>query len=299
MAKKGRIRLFVQCCYAAITNGYFYGFKEGTIYKGATKNICLPGLNCYSCPGALGSCPIGSLQAVLGSPSFKVACYVFGFLLLFGSIFGRFVCGWLCPFGLIQDLVYKIPIFKKYKRKNLPGHKYLKYLKYVFLIVFVLLLPSIITDITGTGKPWYCEYICPSGTISGGLPLIIANKGLRSAIGFRFAWKVLLLLVILISNLIIYRPFCKYLCPLGATYSCFNKFSLYRYVIDEEKCTKCGQCQKACKMDIKVWEKPNDFECIRCGDCKRACPNGAISCMSIRKQIVNHKEKENELDNKR
>ena len=100
-AIKNRMRLWVQIVFTAVTNGYLLGFLTGRIYTGPTKAACVPGLNCYSCPGALGSCPIGSLQAVLGSRDYKFSFYVVGFLLFFGSIFGRFVCGWLCPFGLV------------------------------------------------------------------------------------------------------------------------------------------------------------------------------------------------------
>ncbi|MDO4487737.1 MAG: 4Fe-4S binding protein [Eubacteriales bacterium] len=280
------MRLFVQACWTALTNGYVYGFTQGKIYTGQAKNICVPGLNCYSCPGAFGSCPIGSLQAVLDSPGFKMSCYVFGFLMLFGSLFGRFICGWLCPFGLVQDLVYKIPLFKKLKRKNLPGHKWLIYLKYIVLVLFVFVLPSVVTDSTGTGSPWFCEYICPSGMLFGGIPLTALNEGLRSAIGMRFIWKLFILIAVLGCDLIVYRPFCKYLCPLGAIYGLFNPFSLYRFEVDKNACIKCGKCQKACKMDIKVWEKPNSTECIRCGDCKHACPTGAIKNLSLKKKSL-------------
>lgn len=267
-------RHIIQALWIALTNGYVYGYIEGRIYTGKSKNICVPGLNCYSCPGALGACPIGSLQAVLGSAQFKVSCYVVGFMMVVGSIFGRLVCGFLCPFGFVQDMLYKIPLFKK--RKNFKGHKYLVRLKYVILVLFVIILPLMVVDIAGTGAPWFCEYICPSGTLMGGVPLTLANAALKSAIGFRFAWKVTLLIIILIVSIKWYRPFCKYLCPLGAIYSVFNGFSLYRYRIDEDKCVKCGMCQEACKMDIKTYETPNHPECIRCGDCKRACPKGAI-----------------------
>ena len=78
MAKKQKnIRLWFQAAWFAVTNGYAKGFLEGKIYKGQIKYVCVPGLNCYSCPGALGSCPIGSLQAVLDSGKFRVSCYVF------------------------------------------------------------------------------------------------------------------------------------------------------------------------------------------------------------------------------
>lgn len=275
---KNHVRLIVQACWTALTNGYVYGYLEGRIYRGQAKNICVPGLNCYSCPGAFGACPIGSLQAVLDSSAFQVSCYVLGFLMMFGSFFGRFICGWLCPFGFVQDLVHKIPLFRKLKRKNLPGHRYLIYLKYVILIVFVILLPSVMKDAGGSGSPWFCEYICPSGTLMGGLPLVAANSELRSAIGGRFVWKVGLLVLFLVCDIIVYRPFCKYVCPLGAIYGLFNPIALYRFEIDKEACIKCGMCQRTCKMDIKVYEEPNSRECIRCGECRKACPTGAIRC---------------------
>lgn len=269
------MRLWVQIVFTAVTNGYLLGFLRGRIYTGPTKAACVPGLNCYSCPGALGSCPIGSLQAVLGSRDYKFSFYVVGFLLFFGSLFGRFVCGWLCPFGLVQDLLYKIPLFKK--RKNLPGHKVLIWAKYVILVLFVILLPLLVVDFTGQGDPWFCKYICPSGTLAAGIPLVLLNENLKLAVGNLFFWKAAILIVLIILALWVYRPFCKYLCPLGAIYSFFNPVALYRYQIDESACTKCGKCKKACKMDIKVWEKPNSLECIRCGDCVRACPTQAIS----------------------
>lgn len=271
---KNQTRLWVQILFTAVTNGYFYGFVTGRIYTGRSKTVCVPGLNCYSCPGALGSCPIGSLQAVLADRNYKFSFYVVGFLILFGSVFGRFVCGWLCPFGLVQDLLYKIPFFRK--QKNLPGHKVLIWLKYVILAVFVILLPLFVQDVIGQGSPWFCKYVCPSGTLTAGLPLLAANEPLRQAAGFLFQWKLWVLIILLILSIIVYRPFCKYICPLGAIYSVFNPIALYRYQVDTNRCTKCGKCKSVCKMDIPVWEKPNSPECIRCGDCIRSCPEKAI-----------------------
>ncbi|WP_251391668.1 4Fe-4S binding protein [Mediterraneibacter agrestimuris] len=271
---KNHIRLCVQIVFTAITNGYFYGFATGRIYTGRSKTVCVPGLNCYSCPGALGSCPIGSLQAVLANRNYKFSFYVVGFLILFGSIFGRFICGWLCPFGLIQDLLYKIPFFRKHK--NLPGHKALIWLKYIILAVFVIILPLFVLDIIGQGSPWFCKYICPSGTLTAGLPLLAANEPLRQATGFLFQWKLLILIVLILLSVAFYRPFCKYICPLGAVYSVFNPIALYRYQIDTKRCIDCGKCKSACKMDIDVCKNPNSPECIRCGDCIRSCPVNAI-----------------------
>lgn len=271
---KNNTRLCIQFLFTCLSNGYLAGFAGGKIFKGKTKAFCLPGLNCYSCPGALGSCPIGSFQAVLSEKNYKFSFYVAGILIFFGAVFGRFICGFLCPFGLVQDLLYKLPFFKKHKK--LPGDKYLKWLKYVILLGFVIILPLTVLDIVGQGQPWFCKYICPSGTLFGGIPLIASNPALRGALGWLFTWKTAILVVLLLMSVIVYRPFCRYLCPLGAVYSLFNPIAFYRYKIDEEKCTKCGLCRQKCKMDIKVYEKPNSLECIRCGECIKTCPHSAI-----------------------
>ena len=156
MDKKKKIstdmkRNIFQLIWGVITNSFVFGFTQGKIYTGKLKNICLPGLNCYSCPGAVGSCPIGSLQAVIGSRNFKFSFYVVGFLVFIGAVFGRFVCGWLCPFGLLQDLLHKIPFPKKIK--TFKGDKLLRKIKYVILAVFVIILPMCVADITGLGDP--------------------------------------------------------------------------------------------------------------------------------------------------
>ncbi|MFD1405245.1 4Fe-4S binding protein [Robinsoniella peoriensis] len=272
---RNHIRLVVQIAFTAVSNGYVNGFLGGTIFKGSTKNLCVPGLNCYSCPGALGSCPIGSLQAVLGSRKYQFSFYVIGFLMAFGAFFGRFICGWLCPFGLVQDLLHKIPF--PVKIRKVPGDKFLKYLKYIILVVFVIILPMFAVNILGNGDPWFCKWICPSGTLFGGIPLVSANPPLQEAIGFLFNWKMGILILIIVLSIVIYRPFCRYLCPLGAIYGCFNKVSIYRYKVDDKKCINCKKCQKVCEMNIPVYETPNSPECIRCGKCKKSCPTGAIS----------------------
>ena len=272
--KNNKFRTITQAISFAFTNGYVNGWVHGKIYTGFHKKVCLPGLNCYSCPGAVSACPIGALQAVLGSPGYKFSLYVLGFIGMFGMLLGRFVCGWLCPFGFIQDLLHKIPLFKK--RKNLPGHKKLIYLKYVVLAVMVIILPMAIRNNAGMGAPWFCEYICPSGTLLGGIPLAIANATVRSEIRWRFFLKIGILLAVILAAIKSYRPFCKYLCPLGALYSLANPVSLYRLSVDKDKCIQCGACNKVCGMDVKIYENPNSLECIRCGKCKAVCPKGAI-----------------------
>lgn len=274
MGKISKVRLLIQAAFTALSNGYVKGFAHGKIYQGDLKYVCVPGMNCYSCPGALGSCPIGALQSTLSSREYKISLYVFGLISLFGVIFGRFICGFLCPFGLIQDLLFKISFVKKVRK--LKGEKFLRGIRFLILAVFVIILPMFIIDITGLGKPWFCKYICPVGTLEGGIPLVLMNESLRSAIGFLFKWKVAILIAVLLFSIIIYRPFCRYICPLGAIYGIFNKISFVRYRVDKSKCTNCGLCQKKCELNIKVYENPNSMDCIRCGKCMESCPVKAI-----------------------
>lgn len=269
------MRHYIQALWALLTNSYFVGFAQGKIYKGNLKKLCVPGMNCYSCPGALGSCPIGSLQAVIGSYHFKFAFYIAGFLMFIGAIIGRFVCGWLCPFGLLQDLLHKIPFFRKIK--TFRGDKLLRKLKYVILLVFVILMPLFLVDLMGQGAPYFCKLICPVGTLEGGIPLVILNKALQGTIGWLYTWKVVILAVTVFMSIIIYRPFCKYICPLGAIYAVFNPISVFRCRVDQNKCTHCGACSKKCDMGCDPTANSNSLECIRCGKCKTVCPTGAIS----------------------
>lgn len=286
--KKLHIRPLIQGIFALVSNGWVQGFFTGTIFKGKTKSVCLPGLNCYSCPSSFGACPIGALQATLTAAEYKLALYVSGFLMLVGAALGRFVCGFLCPFGWIQELLHKIPFPQKLKK--LPGEKILRRLKYLILALFVILLPLFFVDITGIGKPWFCAYICPAGTLEAGIPLVLANPALRQTVGFLYAWKVAILAGILFLSLLLWRPFCRYLCPLGAIYGCLNPIALVRFKIDKEKCTDCGACAQACPMSLPVHRKPNGMECVRCGKCQNACPADAIQTIYPFK-----KEKKNEI----
>lgn len=273
--QKQTIRHFIQVIWAFVTNSYLIGFVQGKIYRGKLKNICVPGMNCYSCPGALGACPIGAMQAIIGSWNFKIAFYVAGFLMFVGSIAGRFVCGWLCPFGLVQDLLHKIPFPKKIKTFRVD--KLLRKLKYVILIVFVILMPMFVVDLLGQGAPYFCKLICPVGTLEGGIPLVLLNKTLHTALGWLYTWKIVILIVTIMLSILIYRPFCKYICPLGAIYSVFAPISVFRYRVDEEKCVGCGICEQICDMGCKPLQNANSLECIRCGKCKQECPTKAIT----------------------
>lgn len=266
-------RRLMQLYFALLFNANVKGFISGQIYDNpkGSKFMCAPGINCYSCPGAIGACPLGSLQGSFdnGAPSIF---YVGGILLLYAILFGRMICGWLCPFGLIQDLLYKI---KSPKMKKSPVTRILSFLKYAIFVFFVLVVP-ITYAIRNVPTPAFCKYICPAGTIEGGLVLLSnkLNDSFFAMLGPLFTWKFLLMVSIVVSTVFIYRVFCRFICPLGGLYGLFNKISIFGVKVDEEKCTHCNLCIAQCKVDIK---HVGDQECISCGECIDVCPTKAIS----------------------
>lgn len=259
-------RKLIQLYAALLFNANLKGFATGRIYQGDTKSACLPGLNCYSCPGAVGACPLGSLQNSLYAGGKSMFYYVFGIIVLFGFLLGRWICGFLCPFGLIQELLHKIPT-PKIKKGRIT--RVLSYFKYVVLAVFVFVVPLLYAS------PSFCKYICPSGTLEGAVGLLSnpVNEGMFSMLGSLFTWKFLLLLFFVPGCVFMYRFFCRFFCPLGALYSLFNKISLVGVKVDQPKCTDCGLCVSKCHMDIR---KVGDQECISCGECMSVCPTKAI-----------------------
>ena len=274
--KRHRIlRKVVQTATGVLQNGNLSGFVSGKIYTGPLKKFCVPGMNCYSCPGALGACPIGSLQAFVSARRPKVPFYVLGYLSLIGILIGRFICGWLCIFGLVQELLYKIPI----KKITVPQKvdNVLRKLKYIFLFGFVILLPLLLRNELKVSYPYFCKWVCPVGMLEGGIPLLALNEGMREVAHFLYVWKFAILILIVLLSIVIHRPFCKYICPLGAFYGLFNRFSFLKLQCNPETCTSCGACAKMCKMQVDPSKTPNSAECIRCGECVKVCPAKSLS----------------------
>ena len=263
-------RKIMQLYFAVLFNANLKGFVSGTIFQGSSKQFCTPGLNCYSCPGATGACPLGALQGAF-SAGRSTLYYVVGTLALYGLMFGRMICGWFCPFGLIQELLYKI---KTPKLTKSPLTWVLSFGKYVVLIFFVLIVP-ILYALRNIPLPAFCKYICPAGTLEGSIALLsnAVNESYFAMLGPLFTWKFLLLVSLLTASVFIFRVFCRFLCPLGAIYGLFNKFSFFGVTVEDRKCIGCGMCVNHCKMDIR---QVADHDCISCGECIDVCPTQAI-----------------------
>lgn len=280
-----RARRWIQAAGVILANPWFAYLGTRTIYQGDLKGMCFPGLNCYACPFALFSCPIGSLQHGIGlagpreatgrgvmewawtgwSSGLAVILYVVGLIGITGVLTGRLVCGWLCPFGFLQDLLYKIP------GPKLKMPAWMRYGKYLSLAVLVVILPFLM------GEKAFCK-LCPAGTLEGLLPLkLIPTKLPLPPTGW-FIWvKIAILVAFLIWMVVTSRPFCRAVCPLGASYGLLNKVSVYKIHVDKDKCTSCGKCRSVCPVDINIFDDPNSPECIRCLECKKVCPESAIT----------------------
>jgi len=265
-------RRLIQLYAALLYNAHAKGFITGNIYTGKTKAMCLPGFNCYSCPCAVGACPLGALQNALAASGSRTPAYVLGILMLFGLTLGRTICGFLCPVGLMQELLYKIPT-PKVKKGRLT--RALSWLKYVILAVFVVIIP-LWYALQKYPVPAFCKYICPVGTFEGAVGLLAnpVNADKFSMLGILFTRKFVILIAIAVACVFIYRAFCRFLCPLGAIYGLFAKVALIGVKVDMPSCTDCGRCVGHCKMDVK---HVGDHECIHCGECIDVCPTKAIS----------------------
>ena len=265
-------RRLVQLYAALLSNAHLRGFVDGEIYTGPAKAACVPGLNCYSCPAAVGACPLGALQNAVASSASRPAFYIVGILLLFGLALGRVICGWLCPFGLIQELLHKIPV-PKVKKNSVT--RVLSGLKYVILAVFVVAVPGWYA-LQKLPVPAFCKYICPAGTLEGAVGLLSnpVNADKFAMLGLLFTRKFVILVLTLAACAFIYRAFCRFICPLGAIYSLFARIALLGVRIDEATCTGCGACVRGCPMDVR---HPGDRECIQCGACIDLCPEKAIA----------------------
>jgi len=252
-----------QIISAIIQDSHISAIWTGFIYQGPLKRGCVPILNCWGCPVTWFSCPIGGLQHFLNLHLFPF--YIAGFFGAIGVVIGRMACGWVCPFGMLQDYLYKLKTIKL----KLPY--WFTYIKYGVLVGVAGIVAWI------TLEPWFCK-MCPAGILEAGIPIVSADiKGdIRALVGWLFYLKVAILIVVALFAVAIKRFFCRSFCPVGAIYSVFNQFSLLKIKIDKDKCIECESCQMACPMHVPIYKSPRHIDCIRCLACSKICPTNAI-----------------------
>lgn len=256
-----RFRMWIQLASTMLSNGYVATCVTRTVNTNPLKGVCVPYLNCYACPSALFSCPIGTLQHFMANRS--VPYLLISSLSIIGLTIGRMPCGWACPFGFFQDLMFKI------RSSKIKFPAFLRPMKYMFLVVFALLLPYF------TGDNWF-SMICPMGTLSAGIPWVAWNPinpatgqpALPDGPGTQYVISLCILVFFLILFVVTRRPFCKGVCPLGAILAMFNRVSLVRLEV-AKSCDGCNVCNSTCPMDLDVPLEIHSAECIRCFECTR------------------------------
>lgn len=227
--------------------------KSNNLVELTTKSVCVPGLNCYSCPTAGGACPMGSIQHFIALK--QVPWFAAGSMLAISAVIGRMPCGILCPFGWLQDLLYKIRSFKL----ELPAWTH--HLKFGFLVIVAGVIVFL------TGQTWFCK-LCPAGIFGAGIPQILLNPQLLRLLGWLFVAKLAILAVTLSLSVFTKRPFCR-ICALGAVFSLGNHVSFLKLRVDKANCNQCDMCYRVCPMGIRPYLNPQSTACIRCLECTR------------------------------
>lgn len=276
-----RLRKFTQLFGYTISHCYLQSVLiTKQIYQGPLKATCVPFLTCYSCPLAVFACPIGSFEHYM--TIHQIPFLDFAHVAIVALVIGRMACGWLCPFGLIQDLLYKIKSIKI----KIP-HSY-NYIKYFSLFGLVLLIPYV------TGVTWFSR-LCPYGMLEAGIPWALWNPIDpstnqptidTSVYGITYIIKLAILAGFLILFVISKRPFCRIACPLGVIFALFNRVSLLRMEVqNHHTCSPdCNMCRDLCPMEIRVSEDPNSGECIRCLKCTK-CKKVKVGIGNLREPI--------------
>ncbi len=251
-----KLRLKIQVISLAILNLGLFQWQT----------ICFPVLNCHSCPTALFSCPIGILGQFAGLG--LVPLSVVAVLAITGLTIGRFMCGWICPFGFFQDLLYKVP----YVRFNIP--EWTRFIKYGIFLILVIAVPIILSP----SFPLYFCRLCPVATIQSAVPWALIN-GTTDAL--TLSVRLVILFVIVVACMGHQRFFCKVICPLGAVLSLANRFALV-FPERNTECTGCGVCSRVCPMEtgngaasFGVYDEAPE-ECISCLECRKKCPTDSI-----------------------
>ncbi len=254
-------RKFIQLIFFIFQNPFIHNFIAGRPYAGPLKTVCVPGLHCYSCPAMAFSCPLGTIQYVIKYAS-AIPYLAIGTLMSVAAIFGSASCAYFCPFGLIQELFYGISPWKK----KIRIRKGVRHLKWGFLLIFVLLMPLL--DLA----QGFCAYICPSGMLTAGIPILSANSEYFSSMDITFYWKLFFLIAVILYAMYERRAFCRYICPLGLMLGLANRFSFYKIKIEKNRCKECDLCVPFCPMGLEPRKEINTLDCIKCGDCVDACP---------------------------
>ena len=195
--------------------------------KYINSEFCVPGLNCRYCPASVAGCPLNFMQRLFAEGMENLPIRMLCWLLLLALAFGRLICGWLCPFGLAQDLLDKIPAPKIQKNE---WTRRLSYLKYILFAVFIVAVPFGFY-LGGKRALAFCQYVCPNMPFSNFFMTLATGGAIRPYMIYNY--RFLILAAVILLSVFMFRPFCRFICPLGAFYGLFNKAALLSVKVDD------------------------------------------------------------------
>lgn len=230
------------------------------------KWFCNPVLSCHSCVLAWFACPVGIFVHYAGWHLFPFIAV--GTLLFIGAMIGRMLCGWVCPFGFLMDLLYKIPSPKF----DFPA--WTSYVKYAVLIGTVFTIPVFLGESTMYS---FCRF-CPASALQVTIPNLVTAG--FTEVSVATAVKLGILVVVLTVAVFSSRSFCKILCPIGAFLGPLNYISFWAISLPAKRpCTGCKKCDQICPSNGQPFSRiskgtpPNrTADCAVCHDCQHACP---------------------------
>ena len=209
-----------------------------------------------------------SMVGLYPDPGIKIIA--FGFFIILAVIGNKMICGWACPFGALQEIIYSIPILRRIKQKKLPFILTNTIRAGLFLTTFLFLF-GIIGGRKGTVIYHYVN------------PFNLFNLDFENL-------SILLTVIIALGGaFIIYRPFCQLICPFGFISWIAERFSIFRIRIDKDKCTQCGACIKVCPLEAakgRVAGNRLPADCYSCARCLNVCPVDAIQYRSVLKNVM-------------
>ncbi len=220
--------------------------------------------------------------------------------LIVAAFLGRALCGWVCPFGLVQDVMGYIK--KRTLEVSMKTHKWMVNIKYLVLAIILLISGSFaallalesggsFSSALGIFATTPFNALSPADTLFAVIPTGIFNlySNVPSFVAEALAVRPLLwarfvvLGIVFVLAVYVPRSWCRYLCPHAAFLAIFSRFSFLGLKRDPLKCTKvgCGDCVAVCPMKVPIldlpWEKFTHSECIYCLKCVESCTMKAIT----------------------